>query len=444
MSAKSKRAWIVTAWLLLGLGLLYAILQLASTRMLRNAYLALEKDGRPMRAGQIIPPLIPDSDNGALLYQSAVSLLKKEQVGSSNLFTRLNDLSASFLKEPLGAPEREELDRLLASPAVAESIRLVTEGTGRPGCRYPLDYTQGANMLLPHLSELRALSRILCVQARMQAAAGQASNAWETVILSLHFADALEKEPTLISLLVRLAQRRLSMDAIHELARVALPSDSQSAAIQSLLEPADYARTFAFAMDGERLLFGEWGFNLPRGELVKLLTISGFEEKPDWGLRLGALILRLPPVMNRDHAAYLTLMHRYAQTAGNPYSKGDVPEMDKLIEQTPRYCVLTRLLSPALGQVKLRILGAAAEARVTQAGLTVLGYRKTAGAFPENLALCGAASFTDPFTGKPLLYKTTATGFTLYSTGPDQKDDGGSDKKGPDEKPLDLVWNFAL
>jgi hypothetical protein len=46
---------------------------------------------------------------------------------------------------------------------------------------------------------------------------------------------------------------------------------------------------------------------------------------------------------------------------------------------------------------------------------------KLAALSPEFLATVPA----DPFDGQPLRYRKTATGYQLYSIGPDLKDDGG-------------------
>ena len=58
--------------------MIYAIALAFSAARLRRAYAALEKSGRPMQAAEIIPPAIPDTENAALLYQSAALLLKAE------------------------------------------------------------------------------------------------------------------------------------------------------------------------------------------------------------------------------------------------------------------------------------------------------------------------------------------------------------------------------
>ena len=64
------------------------------------------------------------------------------------------------------------------------------------------------------------------------------------------------------------------------------------------------------------------------------------------------------------------------------------------------------------------------------------------------MAGCTARRNTDPFTGKPLVYRASADGFLLYSLAEDQRDDKGtpykddSARQGQEQRGWDLVWSF--
>jgi hypothetical protein len=64
--------------------------------------------------------------------------------------------------------------------------------------------------------------------------------------------------------------------------------------------------------------------------------------------------------------------------------------------------------------------------------------RAKTGSFPSSLPVYGKDS-EDPFTGKRLVYRPSASGFLLYSLGPNEKDDGGS---GGRSGVLDVVESF--
>jgi hypothetical protein len=435
------RFWKTLGLLLVFLGLVYAGLTMSASRSLRQAFATLEENGRPLTAEQVVPPPVPDAENAALLYQAAIRRLKDTPSGATDLFQHLDDLAKALLGDVPTDADRDALGRLLDAEASREALRLVREGTERPACRFPLDYTKGAGLELPHLADMRRLSRILCARARVQAASADVSGGWETVLVSLRLSAALRAEPLLISQLVRMAQLQLSLDTIRGLAAQGLPSDAQAAALAVFLDDRDDGAALANALDAERILMGEWGFALEPSELMTLMTLTDSGANIPRSLALLYRFMRLPPLWDRDHAAYLTVMHRYAALATEPYAADETAKWERQVSDVPRYCIITRLLAPALGQVKGRMLRLAAEKRITLAGLAVLRHRQARGAFPETLAAAGVTA-PDPFGGKPLLYRAEAARFLIYSVGPDLKDDAGSREKGPDEKPRDMAWRF--
>ena len=87
------------AIVLVVLSLIYAIAVGVSAAKLRRAYADLKKDGRPMKQADVIPPEVPDSENAALLYESAALLLKAQPALEGNLLVYLGGLSDKFIKD---------------------------------------------------------------------------------------------------------------------------------------------------------------------------------------------------------------------------------------------------------------------------------------------------------------------------------------------------------
>jgi hypothetical protein len=196
------------------------------------------------------------------------------------------------------------------------------------------------------------------------------------------------------------------------------------------------------ALDGERLLGGEWAFNLLRNGSAKTLTgIAGDESG------LGEVLLGLygafKPLSLADHAAYLRIMGEYTRSAQQPYSPNEASVMDKKVGQM-RSClhVVTAMIVPAIGRVKEVYWEMVAQMCVTRAGLAVLQDSKTQGAFPQTLESLKLKDLNDPFSNGPLLYRPGPNGFILYSVGPDQKDNNGSPKQKKQEGEWDIVWQF--
>jgi len=113
------------------LGVLYAIAVGISAAKVRRAYAALEEAGRPMRTEEVIPPTVPDTQNAALLYESAYLLLKAQPLGEGNLLGRLGNWKKSK-RETSDPNEPAETRRLLELDVVEQAVSMVKQGTLRP------------------------------------------------------------------------------------------------------------------------------------------------------------------------------------------------------------------------------------------------------------------------------------------------------------------------
>jgi hypothetical protein len=450
---KKRTVKILTgiAIVLVVLGLTYAIAVSVSSAKLRRVYADLKKDGRPMLPGLVIPREVSDANNAALLYESAALLLKAQPAPENNLLDYLGDLSDKFVKESLDSDKLAELKQLIGQDVVTQALSIVAKGTQRDSCRFNLDYDDGLNTLLPHLSGLRNFTRILCAKAYLEAKVGNPDTAWDMVPTQLKFADALRTEPVLVSKLVRIQMIRLSCDTIKRLCEIAPPNTQQASDIQNLLKDFDDIRPLIHSIDAERLLIGEWVFNLPKDELYK----TGMEniQKDADGLipKLIFFGITFKPLLLADHAAYLRFMHDGTRFLERPYS----PEQGKVMEQgvqKTRYLV-TRILTPAIFRIKEIHCEMIAQLRIVQAGLALLQYKQANNAFPSTLEELKLQNIIDPFSEGTLLYKTEGQDFILYSVGPDQRDNNGSPRQSRQQgvfknlrvqeaEDWDIVWRF--
>ena len=441
---KKRTVKILTgiAIVLVVLGLIYAIAVSVSSAKLRRAYADLKKDGRPMAPWQVIPPEVSDTENAALLYLSAALLLKAQPAPDNNLLEHLGDLSKTFIKESLDSEKLAELKQLIGQDVVTQALSIVEQGTRRDSCRFDLDYDDGINMLLPHLSDLRDLARILCAKACLEAKAGNPDTAWDMVSAQLKFADALRAEPALISQLVRIYMIRLSCETIKNLCEIAPPNTLQASDIQSLLKDFDDIRTLIYSIDAERLLFGEWVFNLRKDELWKTNPYLHNNQEDSSGLisKLLFFAMTFKPISLPDHAAYLRFMHEGVRLAERPYSREQAEVLEKGV-QKKRY-IVTNMLTPAIFRVKEIHCEMIAELRIARVGLALLQHKQKQDALPATLEALKLQNINDPFSDGLLLYKTEGQGFVLYSIGPDQKDNNGSPRQKKQKTDWDIVWIF--
>ena len=385
-----------------------------------------------MNAEDLIPPEIPDTENAALVYEAVVLQLKSEPAGDEGLFSALDDCAADMLEESHDTGAEEQFRRLAATEVAAQAIASLQRGAKKSGCRFDVDYGKGMEVLLPHVSYIRNLSRILCANASLQSADGDHAQAWDTLITSLHVADSLRSEPILISQLVRIAAFGVTVDTLQAIAADALPSDRQYEEIVRLLDSFASVEPLVTSFDGERLLFGESIFGRGPRWLLAGIKIEG-DRTPV--IAAGSLFT---PILRHNHAAYLDVQRGNATNAELHYSADTARLGRELLDSVPRYCFLARMIVPALDAVRRRYTAAIAQSRVTRAGLAALRYQQESGAYPADLAALGSDDLVDPFTGRTLAYRTTPGGFVIYSIGENLVDDKGAAGKAKDTG--DIVW----
>ena len=387
-----------------------------------------------MGVSDVIPKEGPGSENAAPLYQAAVLTLQGETSGETDLFEHLADLGQKIIYDTPSAEEAATFRSLVDQQAVQECLGLVGRAATRDRCRYPLDYSRGVAILLPHVGDLRNLSRIICAVARIEADAGNAEGAWKHALTTLRLADALRDEPLLISQLVRTAQLGMAIDTVQYICRISAPSGPKIEELRDALQRCDDIGPLVSAMDGERLLFGDWFFRR---------ASSGMTDEDAESLGIPPWLFWLGPAVRADHAEYLDIMRQYADWASRPYAAEDEGIGDRLVDQVPFYCIQTRLIVPSLSGAKTAYLRMIAHTRITRAGLAVIGAAGDDGSCPKTLAEAGIDAPIDPFTGKPLVYRAEGKGFVLYSTGKDRVDDGGTVSEDVNEAGKDIVWRFS-
>lgn len=399
----------------------YGLVKLGSVRALRAAQRDLEAAGRPQEMAEILPPPLAVADNAAPVYLDVATRLGVKDAAGMSVLDKVGKIN-------IESPTPEEiasLRKLLAEPVVAQAIGELEAATLK-SCRFDLDYSKGFALLLPHLSPMRRLMYLLVTKAKVQADAGDLAGAWDTELCALRFADALKTEPMLISQLVRAAVTRRVLETLPALAQKSLPSDAQQksleAALKSLADPGVSVRAFDF----ERVMAEESLFNRPSSLPIEVPWATGY-------------VLDFNPLYDRDHAAYLKVMGRYAAIAEQPYSREAAEEMQQVQAGVPDSCMAAKLLVPALSQVWKKFAEQEARVEVVRAGLAVQRWRQEHGAWPASLAEAGVAT-TDPFGRQPLRYRVSEAGFVLYSLGGNFVDDNGAGQPENGGQPLDIVW----
>lgn len=310
------------------------------------------------------------------------------------------------------------------------------------------------SVLLPHLAAIKNLARVGIWRARMQIDANQPQRAIENCLVIARAGSHWQGKATLIEQLVGIAvsslgcEEMLSIVGTKELSPVNLKQFQQQ-----LLQiyPQGYP---LMNMEGERLLFtdtiqhvftegGPGGGHIVPDRMVFLESLRG-EARRNLAFYTAVAIVHAgrDKTIDKGNEIYDCLGKRARMS---PYERhiSDPNAIENMISTLQYRFVLLEFLSPAIDRAsEMAYRGKA----LHQAAITVLAlkrWRLEEGEYPEKLDELVAAEYLkelpmDPFSDKPLVYKKTADNFTLYSVGPNFKDDGG--QSGKDDKGQVKKW----
>jgi hypothetical protein len=392
---------------------------------------ALRKDGYPVGLLELqksYPP-VADQDNAAVRIMEAADFLALgPDAFGRNLWPARG--------EEFGPEERDNIKDLLTNNAPAlEAVHLAAK---LKQSRFPLDYTKGPAMLLPHLAKMKSLTLLLRVEAAVYSEEGRPDLAVKSVLDSVALARALDTEPLLISQLVRIACLAIDCSSLEWVLTQHALSEAQLGALSESFHGAREASQTAFPGGylGEVGL-GVYCFTTPPAQFQDMMnqdtTASQFVQVLyplySWtGLR------------DRDFAFYLRMMHRMLDTTKVPFPER-IAKSRQSGERTNheleghKLLIFSRMLLPALQRTSEKAADLEARLRCAEAALAVESQRvKNHRPIPEALAQvtqagAGAGGLTDPIDGAPLRSRTLEPGYVIYSVGLDGVDNGGLERE---------------
>ena len=280
---------------------------------------------------------------------------------------------------------------------------------------------------------------MLALEAHVRVRQGDAHAAAESIRTMLRLAESLEREPTVVSQLVRMACVGIASSLVVELLTDAGFSEEDLARLQADFAAVSYDDGVRLAMIGERA-FG----------------IQVFQDPAKASEALGDERLRYQPLpCNDDFLLYIDLMSEFVEAA-----KLDDPERLRAVEQwEDRYeaifddvgavtkirYIFTALLTPTMSVMFQAASRNGALNRSTVAWIALERYRRKHGALPEKLEQLVPEFLdevpADPFDGRPLRYLIRDGKPVVYSVGKDRVDDGG---QGDDSGEPDILFPVLL
>ncbi len=406
--------------------------------------------GLPTTAADILPAPVPEADNAAPLLVRAEELVKEMEKREGCL----RPCPGAGRKE--GDPrlfdeaQLAELRVQMSWPETQEMLQLLREAAMKPAARFERDYSKGPTIEMGPISGLLSVTRWLGTAAWLKAKDGDAAGAAADLLACARLASFLLDDTFLLTWLVGVAVDGQNVSMTGSVL-AALPGGTfQSTDWQPLFDlwaahAAGARARLVRAFDGERIFFGAWVFESltnrrrllgQKDTLWELLQPVDGDHIAPWLLL--PYVLPLNGFVAADYAAYLRLMLGWSAVIA-AFQPGD-PIGHRLTEEIPRAALLTRLNAPALDGVILRLGEYIVQMQLAVAGLALEEFRARNGAYPESLdeLRLPPGSVTDPFGGKPFVYRPEKTSVLLYSIGRDGADGGGRARGKSGGR--DVVW----
>jgi hypothetical protein len=306
------------------------------------------------------------------------------------------------------------------------------------------------SVLLPIVNNVRVVSLALVARAMLRLQEGQVDGAWDDLMACRRLARLVGQGNFLVELLVCYAIEDLGITGQGNLLAGANLSAEQCAAMRKELDELgrlpSIADRFDFgermgvldivltvAREGPRALSGITG-DTANNPLMQFMMRGG-----DWNVAL----VMMNEWMDR-HVAAARIEDPKVRTAEAARIDADlratVAEVRQPMEMASSFMsrsaasnrnakILAGLTLPALTTVFQAEARTRTRQEVLRVGIALAHYKAEHGEYPENVDVLVPKYLsvvpTDLFAGTPLVYKTRANGYLLYSLGANQVDDGG-------------------
>ncbi len=372
---------------------------------------------------------VPDAENAAVAWLNGIGRL----TGGASMSSTWNKFKLPPRGAPVSADQLEFARGIVGSNETA--LTTFREAAALSKSRYPVDLAGGINALLPHLSPMKQVARLLQAEALVAVDERDSRRAIETIKTILAEGRSLASEPLLISQLVSYAVDTIAFNTAEFVLNRLRLNDGELQELSAAFAKADDTNRLICALIGERAIFigamqdpqallasgAGPGSSSPRADAFAELTwslvrLTGFFER-DFGFGLDAVTTNIALARLGDPDRFIS------------HTNWDVVESRA---RENRY-IMSSLLLPGFSKAIARDTDARARARVAQVVMAIERHRLAHnGNLPEstvelapNLVLKLPA---DPFDGQPLRFKRLESGYIVYSAGPDAEDDGGKER----------------
>jgi len=362
-------------------------------------------------------------------------------------FCRTN---ANFPSSP--QPQEPARDVLFALGKYDPVFAELHAASRRPYAVYPIHYDETVFSLLPQLSVLKSLTRVVELRALANLEAGRNEEALADAKLAFHLAASLKTEPLLISHLVQVALIQITLQPVWEGLTKHQWTEAQLCELQQTLASLDLLADYGIAMRGERAFANELLAQWRAGRLpgVTADQARNVPRLPRWLMPNGFFYQNQLAITRLHQQVFLPAVDAQAHRVYR--EKCDTNAIKSVLGRRTPYNMLAQLLFPAVQKLPARAAQCQTWLDLATVACALERYRLAHGGHPESLdALVPqfiASLPHDIVTGQPLKYRGTDDGqFVIYSVGWNEMDDGGQaslTKNGNalDWQKGDWVWQY--
>ena len=306
----------------------------------------------------------------------------------------------------------------------ARSLALLDAARKRPKVDFRRDWDLGPYVLFPEYAKMKALTKAASLAAIRAAQKGDDAAAIRSLDAARQLAVWSGQEPTLISLLVRLASEAIALNGAERCLVAAEGHPERVARYARWLAAAPRPPDFGYALRGEAWLGVVTSRNLDLFGGMESLSGTGKMPKVD-----PSRLKRDGLPDDRRERGFMTRhlqvwTEAFRDTDGFRQSPREVSRhLDAISERIEKErglsYILERILFPVFSQAGEAVTTLNAR-RAVQAGFAeALTTHALTHRWPARV------SAIDPFTLKPLHVRTDGKGVRVWSVGRDLKDDGG-------------------
>ena len=286
-------------------------------------------------------------------------------------------------------------------------------------------------MLVKHLKQRQEAFKLMELDALLAAERNDVTQLMRDLEMMLTLANSLEREPILISVLVRLRGITMAARVTQLIAQSAKVSEAQLSKVRRVWDFPPVREQMVKALWLERWVIRDL-FSRPSSYFWSVLET---DDGP--GPNLGLQILRLSGAAKVDELNHLEKVRELQLLMSQPSTFGQHGALERLMAETKLgplngisdVKLVSRAFLPGVYKASDRVIRGEATVQLVHLGLSVTEYLRKYDKFPESLGKVDGRDRgslrTDPFTGIEFIYVAEEDGVLIYSVGPNGIDERG-------------------